>query len=602
LCVAFVGAIAFATYSLIQEKLIAIDFVRKELIGAKYAQAIRDGYSLVPATFREAPYNPNSQTDFDSILNSLTTVEEQSSFETEHLFNDLVESIRGLRTQVPGASDALVLQVLTKAQDLISRVGDESNLSLDPDLDSYYIQNIVIKGLPDLLSKLGELHSIFAQPLSDPARTHAMLLDGMIRSSVEGIERDAAASYRGNADGHVKPATGRLIESMTAAVRSYLKDANAVLSGQGNSSSLNTSFAVALRSTDNVWNASNAELTRLLTERRYDLVGKLFGSLVLNALVAGLSLLFALMAYRQIALPLRKLEDHVTEVGKTKDYSLRINLDSKDEIGQLASAFNGMMAELSAARDRERADHERNAAMQADLARAARLTTVGEMAASIAHEVNQPLAAVVNNANAGLRWLSHQPPNLDEVQKALRRIAKDGERGSGIIDSIRTLSKKGDRKKTKLDLNELIFDVASLAQSQFKRHGAKLHTELADDLPMLTGDRVQIQQVLLNLLINAAEAAAAASDVEPLVRIRSARQDGGCASISVEDSGAGINPEDVSRIFEAFFTTKPEGTGMGLSICRSIIESHGGRITVANAAPHGAVFNIILPGDRAPSP
>jgi signal transduction histidine kinase len=144
------------------------------------------------------------------------------------------------------------------------------------------------------------------------------------------------------------------------------------------------------------------------------------------------------------------------------------------------------------------------------------------MAASIAHEINQPLAAVVNNANAALRWLSHQPPNIDEVQKALKRIAKDGERGSGIIESIRTLLKKGDRKKAKLDLNELIFDVATLARGQLASHGVTVRTELADDLPILMGDPVQIQQVMLNLLMNAAEATAAAPNHDRLVRVRSA--------------------------------------------------------------------------------
>jgi C4-dicarboxylate-specific signal transduction histidine kinase len=248
------------------------------------------------------------------------------------------------------------------------------------------------------------------------------------------------------------------------------------------------------------------------------------------------------------------------------------------------------------ARERERADQERNTAMQAELARVARLTTMGQMAASIAHEINQPLAAVVNNGNAGLRWLDKQPPNIAEVQATLRRIVSDGERGVGIIESIRSMLKKGGRERVELDLNELIRDVMRLTQGQFQRYGVSIHSELADDLPRVSADRVQLEQVILNLFVNAAEAMSSSSDRERVVRVRSEKHDGNGALISVEDSGTGVEPEDVNRIFEAFFTTKAEGMGMGLSICRSIVESYGGRITVANATPHGSVFQVFLPG------
>jgi C4-dicarboxylate-specific signal transduction histidine kinase len=250
------------------------------------------------------------------------------------------------------------------------------------------------------------------------------------------------------------------------------------------------------------------------------------------------------------------------------------------------------------ARERERADQERNTAMQAELARVARLTTMGQMAASIAHEINQPLAAIVNNGNAGLRWLDKQPPNIAEVQATLRRIVSDGERGVGIIESIRSMLKKGGRERVELDLNELIRDVMRLTQGQFQRSGVSIHSELADDLPSVSADRVQLEQVILNLFMNAAEAMSSSSDRERVVRVRSEKHDGNGALISVEDSGTGVEPEDVNRIFEAFFTTKAEGMGMGLSICRSIVESYGGRITVANAAPHGSVFQVFLPGKR----
>jgi C4-dicarboxylate-specific signal transduction histidine kinase len=145
--------------------------------------------------------------------------------------------------------------------------------------------------------------------------------------------------------------------------------------------------------------------------------------------------------------------------------------------------------------------------MQADLARVARFTTMGEMAASIAHEINQPLAAVVNNANAGLRWLNNRPPNTEEIRAALTRIVNDGERGGRIIESIRAMLKKGVRERTQLNLNELICDVMRLTQGQFQRHGVSIRSELADDLPSVLVDRVQLQQVILNLFMNAAEEA-----------------------------------------------------------------------------------------------
>jgi signal transduction histidine kinase len=251
------------------------------------------------------------------------------------------------------------------------------------------------------------------------------------------------------------------------------------------------------------------------------------------------------------------------------------------------------------AREREIADQQRNAAMQVELARVARLTTMGEMASSIAHEINQPLASVVNNANAARRWLDRDPPIIEEAQAALRRIVNDGERGSGIIGSIRAMVKKGDRSRAQIDLNKLINDTMRLAEDQFKRHGVSIRSELADDLPRVMADRVQLQQVMLNLLMNAAEATLSIHDRERLVRVRSEKHNREGVLIEVADSGTGIESDDAKRIFDAFFTTKSEGMGMGLSICRSIVEAHGGRITVAKGVPHGSVFQVILAGDRA---
>ena len=600
LCGMFVAAIVLATYSLIREKQIAIGFVRKELVGAQYLEALRGVYAVILAESADASQASQRQASAIVALDALAKAEAETggSLHTAALAENLATTVRDLVAAGTGHDKSpLTAEALAGARDLAARIGDESNLALDPDLDSYYIQNIVVKRVPALLSQMGELQSLLTgSPSDDDSQVRPFLLDGMIRSSIEEIKRDAEAAYRRDTDAQLKQTIAPVISSMVSAVNSYLGTANTVLRGQGNPTSLLPAFATAYQRIDNGWAVSKSELNGLLNKRLANLLGKLRGSLLLNGLVAGLSLLFAAMTYRQIVRPLRQLEELAENVRETKDYGLRINLERRDEIGQLATAFNAMLAELAAAREREVADQARNAAMQAEYTRVARFTTMGELAASIAHEINQPLAAVVNNANAGLRWLNREPPNTEEVRSALTRIVNDGERGGGIIESIRAMLKKGVRERTELNLNELISDVTRLTQGQFQRHGVAMRSELADDLPSVLADRIQLQQVILNLFMNAAEAMASIPHGERLVRVRSEKHDGGGALIAVEDAGPGVEPEDAKRIFEAFFTTKAEGMGMGLSICRSIVESHGGRITVAKAVPKGTVFQVTLPG------
>jgi C4-dicarboxylate-specific signal transduction histidine kinase len=235
--------------------------------------------------------------------------------------------------------------------------------------------------------------------------------------------------------------------------------------------------------------------------------------------------------------------------------------------------------------------------MQAELARVARLTTMGEMTASIAHEINQPLAAVVNNANAGLRWLDHQPPNVERTRSILTRIINDGGRASEIIASIRAMLTKGSQARAQLDLNDLIREVMTLVRGELQRRGVSFRMELADELPCLSGNRVQLRQVLLNLIMNAAEAMAPITDRTRMLSVRSENPDQQDIIVTVTDAGTGISEEDRDRIFDSFFTTKSEGMGMGLSICRSIVEAHGGRISALRANPHGSVFQVVLPVD-----
>jgi len=228
--------------------------------------------------------------------------------------------------------------------------------------------------------------------------------------------------------------------------------------------------------------------------------------------------------------------------------------------------------------------------VQAELAHVARVTTMGEMAASIAHEVNQPLSGVVINGNACLRWMAGDPPNMVEAREAVERIIRDGKRASEVIARIRNLSKKSAAEKELLDLNETIAEVVAFVQGELRRTRVALRTELARDLPRIIGDRVQLQQVVLNLVLNGLEAMSAIADRPRELVIETKREDAEHACVAVRDMGVGLDPESIHRLFDAFYTTKLGGMGMGLSISRSIIEHHGGRLwAVPNEGP-GATF------------
>ncbi len=231
---------------------------------------------------------------------------------------------------------------------------------------------------------------------------------------------------------------------------------------------------------------------------------------------------------------------------------------------------------------------------QAELAHVTRAMTMGELTASIAHEINQPLAAVVANANACLRWLAGAVPNLDEAREAVGRIVRDGNRASDVIGRIRALFKKSGDEKALLDINEVIHEVVGLIQSEIQKNRVALGMALALGLPRVMGDRVQLQQVILNLVMNGIEAMSAVTDRPRDLVIRSDPYESDKVLIAVQDSGIGLNPESLDHLFAAFFTTKPKGMGMGLAISRSIVENHGGRLwAVPNDGP-GATFQFTL--------
>jgi two-component system, NtrC family, sensor kinase len=307
-------------------------------------------------------------------------------------------------------------------------------------------------------------------------------------------------------------------------------------------------------------------------------------------LLVGLLLAFIadLVLARWIIQPLERLEKFASTVRETKDYTLRVDHKSDDEIGRLAVAFNEMLSELSAARERESSD-------QFELARVSRLTTMGAMTASIAHEINQPLAAIAANANAGLRWLSRSTPDVDEVHAALKRINNDAHRASEVIQSIRSIFKKAPQQGALVDLNGIVLEVLALVHGEVINYRVSVKSDLLQHLPLVRVDHVQLQQVILNLIMNAVEAMGTVEDGARMLSVTTQTQEPNRVLLTVQDTGPGIDPSRKDRIFDAFFSTKSSGMGMGLFICRSIVEAHGGHLWATAADPDGAIFHLTLP-------
>jgi PAS domain S-box-containing protein len=233
-----------------------------------------------------------------------------------------------------------------------------------------------------------------------------------------------------------------------------------------------------------------------------------------------------------------------------------------------------------------------------ELARVARMNQLAAMTGSIAHEIKQPVAAIVANANAGLRWLERTNPDVNETRAVLQAIVREGHRVDGVINGIRTMFRGDAAMRAPVDLNKLIREVLVFAQGDHQTWPIEVHTNLDENLPLVSADRVQLQQVIFNLITNAIEAMDAVIDRTRSLRVTSKLKGSDGVIVKIADTGTGIAPENIDRIFDTFFTTKSKGMGMGLAICRSIIEAHGGTLSAAPGDPHGAVFQLILPIGR----
>jgi PAS domain S-box-containing protein len=297
--------------------------------------------------------------------------------------------------------------------------------------------------------------------------------------------------------------------------------------------------------------------------------------------------------------------ERASREGKNFDYEYRLLMPDgsvkhvhvvahavRDHGSQLE--FIGALMDVTAAKQAGEALHKN----QAELAHVTRVTTLGELTVSIAHEVNQPLAAIVANAGACLRWLDREIPDLDEARRAVEWIIKDGNRAAEVIRHVRALTNKTATRKAPLAVNDVVEEVIVLVQRELLRQRVSLRTELAPALPVVLADRVQLQQVILNLVMNGIEAMQPVTSRPRQLVIRSEQNEARQVLVAVEDCGVGISAENADQLFNAFFTTRSGGMGMGLAICRSIIEAHGGRISAANNAGPGATFQFTLPAHQ----
>jgi two-component system sensor kinase FixL len=238
------------------------------------------------------------------------------------------------------------------------------------------------------------------------------------------------------------------------------------------------------------------------------------------------------------------------------------------------------------------------ARLRRELTHIGRVSAMGELTASLAHELNQPLSAILNNAEVAQRLLEGEVPDLPEMREILKDIVADDKRAADVIRRLRSLLKKGDLEHIPLDLNSVVDEVAQLVTSDVVIRNVPMSLDLATDLPTVLGDRVQLQQVVLNLVLNGLEAMRDTNGRDPALVIRTRRADAASVTVSVEDAGTGIDPQDIERIFQPLYTTKREGLGMGLAIARTIVDAHGGRLWATNNAGGGATFEFTLPVDR----
>jgi len=595
LCGVSLALTSVATYALLAEKQIAISFVHSELVGSKYLAMLRPIYRAVLDTQSEAnqagrPIAPPT----DAVASLSRADADTGILQIGNAMQGLAASLRELEgTNAASASSEAYLSALKNLREIAARIGDNSKLTLDPVIDTYHVQDIAVIRLPTALEEIGQAQLLTSQTVAGDSvdrRGRLIALETLLRANTDAIGNDLRVAQRGNPDSvlqqTVEPAAANFATNANAfldALRAFVQ------SDAGTTRGTSSTYAAAVTSALDAWEATQKRLDQLLMQRIDTLRRQRLLSLILIGSLGLLGLLVAFLTYRDMIVPIKRLADLANTIRTTKNYGLRFDYESRDELGRLGGAFNEMLGELAVAREREIMG-------QTEIARVSRLATMGAMVASIAHEIRQPLAAVVANSHAGTRWLEKEQPNLGEARAALKSIGEDGHRANEVITSISAMFKKNANRRVPVDLNELVNDVLNLSRGELRSRKIALSTNLAADLPPISADPVQLREVLLNLVMNGAEAMSTTAENLRALVIAS-RLESDEVTITVEDSGAGIDSKDSDQIFEAFFTTKPTGMGMGLAICRSIVAAHNGRLWASPGTSRGTVFYVVLPLD-----
>ncbi|HUL87663.1 MAG TPA: HAMP domain-containing sensor histidine kinase [Pseudolabrys sp.] len=594
LCVVSLVLTSVATYALLAEKQIAIDFAHRELVGSKYLALLRPIYGAVLATHPSDHLADWQNASESELINSLSRADAETTgtLHIDGIVKTLAAMLHDLHNNTSAGIhvDGIYLATLRNLRDLAARIGDDSNLTLDPVLDAYHLENIVVTRLPAVLEELGQAHSLVRAPkaANDYAvdrEARLIALDSLLRANLNDIANELTAAERGNHTGRLKQFVAPSVTAFASSASAYLDALRA--GGVADISQIDSSYAIAVTGALNVWNVAQSELDQLLIQRIDELRYRRILNLILIGTLGALGLLVAFFTYRDMIVPIKSLADLANTVRETKNYSLRSQYESRDEIGRLAAAFNEMLHGLAVARERE-------IMSQNEITRVSRLATMGAMVASITHEIKQPLAAIVTNAQAGTRWLSKAEPDIDEVRTVLRSIGDEGYRASEVITGLTAIFKTNTSKRVPVDINEVVGDALKLSRGELGARNIALRTKLATDLPRFSADPIQLQEVLLNLIMNAAEAMDYIAENLRVLTIASTLDAEG-VRITVEDSGIGIDAKKAEQIFEAFFTTKPTGMGMGLAICRSIIAAHNGRLWASPGTSGGTVFYVFLP-------
>jgi len=505
------------------------------------------------------------------------------------------------------ATDALAraasaAQRLEAGRALMDTVADRSNLTLDPDLDSFYVMDAVTVRLPTLLVSTNTLSEAAALPASvsdRPVRIAEALQT--LRGAADAATSDFDAAMRANATGKARAA----LAGHAAALQRFadvLADQRDALIAGAPGATADADVRALQAEVGDTWRVARDELQRLLEAR----VGRLTQTLILNLAVVLYFLGFAAALAFIIAGGLsRRVADLIIAMDRLIDGDIRVavpHLADRNETGHIArtvEAFKQSLIEGERLREEAQAQtasaETARATAEAERARVVRFLSVGEMASSIAHEINQPIAAIVAGGAAARRWLERETPNVARARQAIDRIVRDAGRAGAVIARIRQVLGKNAPIFLRIDVNQAVQEALEFTERERSLARIATRLDLAPGLPPVRGDRVQLQQVIINLTLNGVDAMKSTQGAPRTLSVATALTPEGEVLVSVADSGEGLEPGAAERLFDPFYTTKQTGMGLGLSISRSIIADHGGKIWAETGADGGAVFRFTLP-------